>query len=370
MVKLIPSPPYLLTDLKDAEKERVIKDYISYFAIRTQQMFEYKNLPDTIPAWAVEYYLQFGGSVSILKDGDNFFALQGKLGGKVDAYYMPTRSVIANPALELNGTYKIYAPDALSPKENDPYDGECVVIRNDSYYIGLLPMFSKYATMLAENDISIALTDINARIQSIITAGTNKSYKAALKYLDDVKNGKLGIISNSAYMDDIKTAPYSDAGLINSLKALIELEQYLKASFWNELGLRDNYNMKREAINGEEAALNDDILLPLADNMLKCRKEDWAKVNELFGLNVEVDFSSAWKDRQIDRNIDVLQIEENSISGASELEEAVLENTLLEVAESAGIENPEELSTEKEEPEIENNEDNADENENETDTTD
>jgi hypothetical protein len=29
--------------------------------------------------------------------------------------------------------------------------------------------------------------------------------------------------------------------------------------------------------------------------MLRCRREDWAKVNEMFGTNVEVDFSETWK---------------------------------------------------------------------------
>lgn len=81
------------------------------------------------------------------------------------------------------------------------------------------------------------------------------------------------------------------AGLINQF---IELEQYIKASCLNEIGLNANYNMKRESLNSAESALNDDFLIPLIDNMLACRKDFVNKVNNMYGTDITVELNSAW----------------------------------------------------------------------------
>ena len=73
------------------------------------------------------------------------------------------------------------------------------------------------------------------------------------------------------------------------------MEQYLKASCFNEIGLNANYNMKREALSSNESALNDDFLLPLVDNMIKERQTAIEKINEKYNLDISIDFASAWK---------------------------------------------------------------------------
>ena len=63
----------------------------------------------------------------------------------------------------------------------------------------------------------------------------------------------------------------------------------------NFIGLDAIFNMKKEAINEAEAAIGGSALLPYPQNMLKCRKEGWEKVNDLYGTSIEVDFSDIWK---------------------------------------------------------------------------
>jgi hypothetical protein len=58
--------------------------------------------------------------------------------------------------------------------------------------------------------------------------------------------------------------------------------------------------MKRESINSNESQLNDDMLLPLIDDMLYMRKLGLDKVNEIFGTNIDVEFSSSWKNNEIE----------------------------------------------------------------------
>ena len=78
------------------------------------------------------------------------------------------------------------------------------------------------------------------------------------------------------------------------LTQFIEYQQYFLGSFFNEIGLNANFNMKRESIAKSESSLNEDSMLPLCQNMLMCRQQDIAVVNEMFGLNIKVSFDSAW----------------------------------------------------------------------------
>ena len=81
----------------------------------------------------------------------------------------------------------------------------------------------------------------------------------------------------------------------NDLKDVIETYQYLKGSWYNELGLNANYNMKRESINESESDMNEDALLPLIDDMLKSREIAVEQINKMFGTDIKVELSSSWK---------------------------------------------------------------------------
>ena len=99
---------------------------------------------------------------------------------------------------------------------------------------------------------------------------------------------------DNAFLKNATTLPYTDNSS-RTLTQLIENEQYIKASWYNEIGVQANYNMKRESINSNEAQLNEDALLPLCQHMLDMRRHACDKLKEVFGLNVSVDFSSSWK---------------------------------------------------------------------------
>lgn len=264
-------------------KEKHIAEYIAYMLARTQMIFKWENLPDTIPERMLELYLQTNGNCIIGKHDNDLYAFVGGYGGEPDAYYQPTLYVVANPYLKFDKTFKI--------------DDDCVLIRNDSLLIGLMPLFNRYATALTENDLSMNLVDINTRISSLISATDDRTKQSAEIYLDKIKQGEMGIIAETALLESIKVQPY--ATITNSqIKNLIEYHQYLKASWYNEIGLNANFNMKREAINGEEAGMNEQALLPLIDNMLIERQQACEKINAMFGTNISVKLTSAWEDVQ------------------------------------------------------------------------
>ena len=264
-----------------ADKSRCINQHISYMLNRTHSMFKWEGLPETVPVRSLELYLQTNGNVCFYKHKGELYVFTGGLGGEPDAYYMPTVYTIANPALKLSVNAKIGV--------------DCVVVPNDSLYIGLLPLFSRYASGMTETELSIRVATINSRIIDLISAPDDRTRASAEKFLQDTVSGKLGVIAETAFLDGVRAQPYGTTGNSNIITNLIELEQYFKASWFNELGLNANYNMKRESINSGESQLNTDALLPLVDDMLACRQRGAAAVNEMFGTEISVHLASAWE---------------------------------------------------------------------------
>ena len=278
-----------------SDKGKCIDNHIAYMLSRTQSMFSYSGLPNTLNARIIELYLQVNGNLCITEINDDIirksghaelepglYAFTGGLGGEYDVYYMPTIYTVANPYLNFSKNLKI--------------NEDCIVIPSDSMYYGLLPMFRKYATALTENELSMNIATIVLRLQALISASDDNTKKSAEKYLKDIIDGKIGVIAENQFLDNsLKVTPYSTTGAYTTMQNIIELEQYLRATWFNDLGLNANYNMKRESINSGESQLNDDALLPLVDNMLKCRQDGFDKVNKKYGTNIKVSLNSSWE---------------------------------------------------------------------------
>lgn len=304
-------PGGLIDYVKDKSKSS--KSYYRYLLSRTTKMFAYKNLPDTIPEHILERYLQVNGIACITEYNGDFYVFNGSLGGEQDVYYRPSLFIIANPHLKDEFSKTVLVTDQLVNLPNSissQADQKGVLVRNDTEWIGLTPLIGRYASLMAENVLTVRSADIMLRILALLSAPNDKTQKSAEVYLAKLEKGELGVIADSAFTEGIKMqSPPSNNG--SYLTQFIELQQYFKGSFFNELGLRANYNMKREAIGEGESSLDNDAILPLCDNMLQCRKEDMARVNDMYGLNISVDFSSAWLRNNI----------EYSISMASQLAE-------------------------------------------------
>lgn len=297
------------------------KQYVNYMLDRTNQMFEYEGLPETIPAYMLELYLQIFGYAAFVKidegkpiDGfshtdtpPGIYIFFGGIGGERDIYYRPTLFIAANPRLKSSVNCTIVYEKYQIPASKNP----CVIMRNDTNYMGLLPLYSRYASEMVENDISIRSAQINARAQVAIAAAMDSDKEAARKYLDDLEAGKLGVISSAPFLDSIETSNLSTQSS-NTIIQLIELQQYLKASWYNELGLNVNFNMKREYMSEEEIAVNTDILLPLVDDMLNCRQQAIDLLNEMFDLNIKVRKNSAWANKEREEQAAIAEAEQGA----------------------------------------------------------
>ena len=225
-------------------------------------------------------------------------------------YYQPTQAIVSNPYLKFTSVLNL-----------DDYiknDGNAVVGWNDSMHIGLFSLNSRYASLLAETDLTLKYQLVNMRFNNVLTADDDTTKESLKTMYQEVEDGTgFGIVVTKKFMEETNVDKIELRAQSHQmqLKDTIETKQYLMGSWLNELGLNANYNMKREAINESEADLNEDSLLPMIDDMLFNRKLLVENLNKKFKTNIEVELSSSW--RKIRKEIE-LREEQQEVDASKE----------------------------------------------------
>ena len=299
------------------DKGSIQRWYNFYFLDKLLSMFKYDGLPDSLPQKYLEINLLTTGKSGIVRDdkGD-LRAIFGNFGGEPNVYFVPKLFYFANPYLDKKIAWK----DDQSFKIGEDVE----VILNDSMMCGMMPLINRYSSLMMENLLTARIEIINLRRIADITAPDDKTKKSAELYLKRIEEGKIGVMSDNALLDGIKINSLR-TGTTGAITNIIEMQQYLKASFYNEIGLNANWNAKRESINSNESQLNDDMLTPLIDNMLKERQEGVDRVNKLFGTDISVEFNSAWKENEEEKEIilDNMKVEDGPIEDIQTQEDEI-----------------------------------------------
>ncbi len=279
------------------DKSKSIREFATYFLMRVMKMFKWENLPQEIPEDCLNKMLLTEGYVWFTKwkgralngvEKDQYYVFRGKLADVIDAYYRPTSLIVSNPGANC------YKQFGLDKQKGGTYYGEDgVILRNDTLYHGLMPLINRYAFLLAENILTMRSADVFLRIIALISAQDDKTVVSANEFIRGIEQGKMSAVAEGKFFEGVKLqSPPSNNG--SYLTQFIEYQQYFLGSFFNEIGLNANFNMKRESIAKSESSLNEDSMLPICQNMLKCRQEDVKVINEMFGLDIKVSFDSAW----------------------------------------------------------------------------
>ena len=250
------------------------------FLSKTLTMFKYKGLPDSIPYEILENYLQTTGKVFIFKYADDLIALPIELNhDKVDYYNRPTTGNIF-----LNDENKLITVDLK--------DG--VLISNDYLQLGFTNLFNKYSYLINQSELTLYIANVWKRASKIISASDDSTIQSAKEYVNKIENGDISIISTNPIFNDLNIT--TDNVTSVSLSELIQYDNYFKSNLFNEIGLSSNKDMKKERLITSEIEQNNNVIYPFVDNMIDCRKTGISKVNEMFNLNITVEFNSSWNE--------------------------------------------------------------------------
>lgn len=261
------------------DKHKLLKQFKNNQLNKSLTMFEWSNLPDTIPQVELEKMLQINGYAVIAKYQGKLYAFQAGFSGQ-DPYNQPTKAIVNNPALKNNTTYTI--------------GEDCIVIKNDDMKQGLNGIYEYYGQRLIENQITMLMTDYNLRMPFTISSSDDQTTQSAKMYLKKIIDGSLGVIGEQKLFKALNVTP-TNSKQTATFADLYGYQQFIIAQLNNTIGLATNNNMKRERLTTNEIEVNKNASYPLVDNMLKNRQQAVDAINEMFNADISVEYSSIWR---------------------------------------------------------------------------
>lgn len=261
------------------DKHKLLKQFKNNQLNKSLTMFEWSNLPDTIPQVELEKMLQINGYAVIAEYQGKLYAFQAGFSGQ-DPYNQPTQAIVNNPALKNNTTYTI--------------GKDCIVIKNDDMKQGLNGIYEYYGQRLIENQITMLMTDYNLRMPFTISSSDDQTTQSAKMYLKKIIDGSLGVIGEQKLFKALSVTP-TNSKQTATFADLYGYQQFIIAQLNNTIGLATNNNMKRERLTTNEIEVNKNASYPLVDNMLKNRQQAVDAINKMFDADISVEYSSIWR---------------------------------------------------------------------------
>ena len=319
------------------DKHKLLKQFKSNQLNKSLTMFEWSNLPDTIPQVELEKMLQINGYAVIAEYQGKLYAFQAGFSGQ-DPYNQPTKAIVNNPALKNNTTYTI--------------GKDCIVIKNDDMKQGLNGIYEYYGQRLIENQITMLMTDYNLRMPFTISSSDDQTTQSAKMYLKKIIDGSLGVIGEQKLFKALSVTP-TNSKQTATFADLYGYHQFIIAQLNNTIGLATNNNMKRERLTTNEIEVNKNASYPLVDNMLKNRQQAVDAINKMFDVDISVEYSSIWRginDNDIAVNSDKA-VNTDELNGNSDSDNFV---DGANKSVTGGNEQPEETNKKSEQPTDEN----------------
>lgn len=237
--------------------------------------FEWKNLPMSVSAREMELSLFENGTALFFKDDvtNEYLCLPYKDGSDFNVYGVPN----------IRRAYSRYSSYQI---ERNPSNS--VVIYNNRNRLPNYPIILDYAKRLYDIDVSIT---VNAKAQKTpVLIQCDEKQRLTLVNVYKQYEGNAPVIYGGKNLDLTgfktidTTAPY-----------VADKLQMLKSTLYNEameyLGVANVNYEKKERLTNDEIQAHGESTQMCRFGGLKCRKEACRQINEMFGLNVDVDYS-------------------------------------------------------------------------------
>jgi hypothetical protein len=235
-------------------------------------MFDWKNLPSTIDARFLELTLFNSGMAGFFKDEVmGYLGLQVMIGGKLDVYRIPiTRTAFAQNGYQMK----------LDP-------GNSVIIYNNMLHTNSILDVQEMSKRLYEIQRTIDVNVIQQKTPKIITCTENQRLV--------MKNLYAQYMGNEPFIFGDKNLDLSGIKTLDTTSPYVADKLYdLKTQYWNEaltyLGISNVNTVKKERMITDEVQRNLGGTIASRYSRLFMRQQACEQINEMFGLNISVDY--------------------------------------------------------------------------------
>lgn len=273
----------LMKKAKDIKKADNNVNFLDLYNVPLS-MFEYKNLPDTLPQEFIEGYLISNGHVGFKKIKDDVYCCAGSYSGEIKGY-LPTRYI--GVVVNVGSVEGVIGEDVVVGWNNATLTPDFDVMR--------------YSDILTEIDTSERLNVLFARYLRIPKASDQKEKIAIEKAIEDMQNGKVTAIQGTNIQEIIegdKSNKFLDLADVRNIDKLQYLNQYREnvvKRFYSNYGMPMRVTDKLAQQSEDEVHGNDTVSMIMPMQKLYYRRKMVDELNTMFGLNIEVGFTELWK---------------------------------------------------------------------------
>lgn len=240
--------------------------------------FEWKNLPPEIDPRFLEMILCFDGKALFYFDDDleEYVTLQFFNSSTLDIYREPFKRTAFSPAVN-------FRHKALD-------ENESVIIWNNGLHLPEILPLRLYARRIAECERTI---DVNIKGQKTpkIIRSTNEE-RLTLENLFKKYDGNIPFIFGSKNLADMQDITVLDTTVPYIADKVQILKRQLFAEALTYFGIENANTEKKERLVSDEVASNFGGVEIARRTRLNARKLACRKINERFGLNIDVEFAS------------------------------------------------------------------------------
>ena len=254
-------------------------------------IFDYDNLPESLPKREIELNLLLTGHAVIFTDKADIVTACTTL-YNFDRYYNPTQAVFAQPrmtskTLYLDNSIEAHKQNAVVIYNND--------IKDNIFYIpadgGLLTFISRYARRLADLESSENIYAVNSRLTSFPVGSTDGVIANIKKFFNSLVLGKREVIVDDAIINSFRNVDIVRSNIKDSINDILIARDKILEQFFRDIGVKFFADNKKAQLTDNEVESDNQLLLISLESMLKSRQEGINAVNEFYGLNIEVRIS-------------------------------------------------------------------------------
>ena len=331
---------------------KLYRFYFDFVLRLLYRVILFEGIPETVSETFMKLVLYTQGKICFLK-GDligekasQLLALNCTRADTPNVYYIPRKVLVVNPRLQ-----KSYN---LEPGQ------KCEVVylsEADKYNLsdingGLYSLIERTAVMLADNDISINIAQKNTRLVNLVSADTQNTKDSIQAVISSMYEGDPTIVVKSSLIDKLQGVPIIQNQTNHNLIELIEVQQYIIAHFYEQIGICTHDQMKRERLITAEINDNLELAFLNIDDILISLQEGLQRVNDMFGTNITARLNPIIERQREDSgespeaapgdNLQEPPNEDQEETSSGEGEEQPLEQSSDDKAEEAGPEDQEE----------------------------